>query len=412
MTTTEPEDKHSVKHPALVLLMLISLFYFVSEYTITALNHPEISDDKHYYFEAYKYKCGFDSSRLMENKLELNNGISVKVFGDGKYKSYVRDYTYTPFFAQLLVPLVTIINYNQFRYLWGVLNNLELILFIILSLKCIGRYSFTNYGFLFIIICFFNPIKENFFEGQINILILLLVTLHIYYEMQDKKLYSCITLSLAILFKIYPIVFLPYYLFQKKFKSFGYTIGALAIFIIISIIFFGYSPWVKFIEYNLTSDILSSIVVHNISIRSYLSIFIYNDKIALLIHKLFLISFSLVFFILFSKRTKSIHEKLFDYSFLVMLFNFLSPHVYVHHFIFLLIPLALILFSDTFKLLYPACRIIFIVTLSLIAGNNFYRQYFTLENFMFIQFVSLIVFCLNLIDAKIDMVTRRAIFTS
>lgn len=125
-----------------------------------------------------------------------------------------------------------------------------------------------NLGFLSILFTlqFF---MNNSNLGQVNVFILLLCTLTLYFFINEKDLYAGIFLSMAIVIKITPIFLLFYFIFKREFRLCVYTA--------LGILFFLFIPSVSLgLGGNIEALVKYSDTARNISDISHLNQSLYN----------------------------------------------------------------------------------------------------------------------------------------
>jgi len=391
-------------HALCFLLFLGAGYHCISEYTLPYLKHSGLRDNQTYYLEAYKYLHGYGVRELMFNDSPLNLKTGQQLFGvKGR-----RDYIYPPVFAQLLVPLVKVCSYAQFAVLWHIMDHAALLLMMFFLLKCVGRCNLTGGALALLVVSFFYPFRENFFEGQINILILLLVTLYIYCSLKKKEALGSIFLCLGILFKIYPAVFLLYCLAKKRYTTVICTVSMLCAFAGASILLFGYEPWTKYLSALFPKCAFFYPVVHNIGSLSYIRQYAPSDGAAMALSGIFMAFVAIASAVLLLRRVRSSSEELLHNAYMVTIFNIVSPEVFILHLVFLVVPITFILLGGIFKTMPLLCRIIFIVTAVIMASGGIYvKPYCSYRTFMFMHYTNLIVFWLNLIVAMLFIRARH-----
>lgn len=172
------------------LIFLISVLNILKIFGVT-----EYFDFKYYYLAV----------------LDFSNGINP----------YLVDYfpfPYPPVALLFFYPFVEISLFIAGK-IYFVLSFVSLILTIILLLRAFN-VPLRSLLSLFIFILFFNffPTKFSLVMGQLNIFILLLLTLFIYWYKTNRKYLSGLALSLAISLKIFPFLIVPYLAVKKEWK--------------------------------------------------------------------------------------------------------------------------------------------------------------------------------------------------
>jgi Glycosyltransferase family 87 len=209
----------------LKLLTPIFLFFAFTVLSVANSDRFQLLD-----FEVY-YKAG---QRISEDI----NPYQQKTDGHFIYK-------YSPVFALLMSPL-TLVSFDVAKWLYLIF------LLAIFSLTCIIlNHIFTNevsspwLGIAAILI-FSKHLNKEIILGQINILLLCLFVLSIYYS-HTKKLLSAILLVLSIFIKPIGLVLIPYFIFKKDRAWLIYYLCSFLLIFLLSLIFIKlelYSFWI------------------------------------------------------------------------------------------------------------------------------------------------------------------------
>lgn len=157
-------------------------------------------------------------------------------------------YSYSPFFATLLIPL-TYINEPLPQIFWLILNLFFLYEIWRIIKKYISSFSLSNkqkwlFGFLVIL---FNIrfVLHNYEMSQMTIF-LLFICLKVFDLANEKKNWlSGFLLGLGIIIKILPVVLIPYFLYRNKFKPALISIGFFIVFLFLPALFFGWDFNIK-----------------------------------------------------------------------------------------------------------------------------------------------------------------------
>ena len=143
-------------------------------------------------------------------------------------------YTYPPLFAILFLPL-SLMPYAVSVFTWFIMNFLFLFMSLYLVLKSLKLLDqrFTSF-FILIFISNAGAYASTLTGGQINILILFLLSLVFYLYIQEKKILTGMILALAVTIKVTPILFIGYFLIKQEFKIlFYFTLGFILFFFLI-----------------------------------------------------------------------------------------------------------------------------------------------------------------------------------
>lgn len=152
---------------------------------------------------------------------------------------------YPPLIYCLLSPFA-VINVLTASKIWYYFNHILLmgsLLFLFFSTKTReGDLKFKTGRFIFyaIFTLIFSPTIDNLLQGQVNILILFLLTGTLFCHSRGLKILAGLFLGFAISLKIFPAILLLFFLIRKEYRIMSYTL--LSIFLIHLTIAFLWSP--------------------------------------------------------------------------------------------------------------------------------------------------------------------------
>ncbi len=162
-----------------------------------------------------------------ENLYNFNDGFQV--------------FKYSPLFALFMAPL-SWLPFLAAKVIW--LASQFIFLFLLIQkfytwLKQIEPQFKISWWWLFGLL--FTFVEYNFIYGQINFLLLWLEVKCLEYIFLEKKSYrGAVLLALAILFKLTPLILVPYLFLKKKWQAIGATLLFLIIGIILPFVFYGW----------------------------------------------------------------------------------------------------------------------------------------------------------------------------
>jgi len=140
-------------------------------------------------------------------------------------------------------PLSTLIVYPlaglpplQAKHCWLVANA-GLLLATIFLLTRLTRLPLRHIALLFALSI---PLQRNFLLGQYYLLLLFLLTLAYWLQIREKKLLCGITIALATALKIFPVLYLVYFLRKKDWRALVASVASLALLAAVSIKVFGW----------------------------------------------------------------------------------------------------------------------------------------------------------------------------
>jgi len=169
-------------------------------------------------------------------------------FEDGHYL-----YKYSPFFALLVAPIGLLpLSYASFLWLLGMCISL---FFVIRMAKkmIMGDKSPPEYFYLLSLLLASKFLVREIRLGQTDFLILLFIFLCLLFapasggifNQRGKEFVAGIFLALAVLIKPTALIFIPYFLYKKKFRSVASTIFMSLIFLMLPSLVYGFSKNMK-----------------------------------------------------------------------------------------------------------------------------------------------------------------------
>jgi hypothetical protein len=197
------------------------------------------------------------------------NAVNLYINGKDFYNN--TGFLYPPISILFFLPFGHLpLEYSHAAYLLFNIIILFLTTIVVINiLKHYGVYTSNKEKILLLISIFlFDPIRITLSVGQVNIVILFILTVSYYYIFVKKdKILSSIYLTIGTSLKIYPIFFLLLGVFKKDLKGFSSKyISSIMLITFVSIIFFGITTHLKFMNtfmdfqktslYN-ASDVLS-----------------------------------------------------------------------------------------------------------------------------------------------------------
>jgi len=302
----------------------------------------------------------------------------------------VKEFKYLPLFALVFSPLAMIAKVPAL-YLWSILNifSLYAIFYFFYRLKLISFYRLKD---LLIIFCLFSLTGRYIFNnikiGQANFLLCFLMVLAIYFEIKKKDFWAAVFLALSLMIKLFPLLFIIYFVLRRRFKIVGYTILLVVLFLLLPGIYSGFSLNLKYIQDWLvllkSTPARMFYSVKNYSLLSFFSwIFIARHEGYILgYHKIAkvitpevyyawaascLVLFGLFFYDSFFKKDKDPRIVYLDYACLFICIPLFNPLAYLNSLIFLIIPYFFILRS----LFYAGLNKIWVAVISLLTVFSF-----------------------------------------
>jgi len=281
------------------------------------------------------------------------------IYDDQAYCSDgVANFKYPPIAGLVFYPL-GFLEERSAAIVWYTINFILILLFFHWASRVIFVRPFNNknknwvyfLSFLFTLRIF----MQNFDEGQVNILMMSMLAFALYLFQRRKRFTGSLALAFSVLVKYMSIIFIPYFLFKKKFKVVFYFCLSLFIFVLLPAFFLSF-------DYNLflqksflpflckTSLDLGSMSTHaNQSlvalILRYFSNFAESSINVLRLSQLqsgFLIGsvFTLLYLLILCPSSKYKKDAPFartiDYGLLFVCAGLFNPNGWIHSFVFLI----------------------------------------------------------------------------
>lgn len=218
----------------LALFVLIYVFSYQpfannSKFLKPTVNYTTGIDYNYFYFAGMRASQGKNFYFPLNDRYPGENSQPFE---------YVR-FNYPPLMAYFFIPF-SMLPLDVSLFIYSLLSILLLLLSVYLLSKFIQQK--LPYFIITSLIFFFSPsFLLHLDRGQTNIEILILVSLCLFFYLQGKYKISGFLLALSIVFKLMPIVFLPYFFIKNK-KVFTYTIISLLFFVLV----FGMNSFIDF----------------------------------------------------------------------------------------------------------------------------------------------------------------------
>lgn len=203
-------------HTGVFLILTVLFFVYVFFPSLKKIN----TDFPNYYVSSNMLLDGKDMKIAYDN-VEFNKQVLFYGIED-QFVSFV---PYPPVNALLMLPLAKMEPLKA-KLFWNILN----LIFFLLCIFFISKISGLNFfltGILFYASGY--AFVNNFFFGQVYLLVLLLFTSSLYYLFKEKNIIAAVLFSFSVLLKFYTVFFLLLFLCRKKYRF----VTASVIFIII-----------------------------------------------------------------------------------------------------------------------------------------------------------------------------------
>jgi Glycosyltransferase family 87/Lipoprotein LpqB beta-propeller domain len=202
----------------LILLILIATFSVKA--FLPAWQHLN-SDFPNYYLIARLYRAGYPLERVYDW-----TWLQRQKDHEGIERNHVSFIPSTLPSALAVLPVSSLPPLQAKR--WWLVANLAFLLLSLLLLSRMTRMGWIRVALLAFLA--FVPLRENFLLGQMHILVLLLITIAAWFYFRESPILSGMSLALAAALKIYPGVFLIYFLWRRQWRAaIGLTSGLLGV---------------------------------------------------------------------------------------------------------------------------------------------------------------------------------------
>jgi hypothetical protein len=211
------------------VLLIVLILLFITKGLIPAWKHLN-TDFPNYYLGARLYRQGYPIERVYEwtwfQRQKDHFGIDQRLVG------------FIPLTLPSILPVMgwSFLPPLRAKHFWLLMNLLFLALTAVL-LKTSTKLDMRRVALLtFLAIV---PLRNNFLFGQMHILVLLLLTFAAWLYFKDLFFLSGTVLAIAAAIKIYPALFLIFFLFKKQWRAaIGLSVGLLST-ALISLYLFG-----------------------------------------------------------------------------------------------------------------------------------------------------------------------------
>lgn len=159
-------------------------------------------------------------------------------------------YLYLPPTAVLFAPF-SYLDLETTAVLWALLSSLLFVVAYYLAIRYVLndlQWFRLRYAVILLLIGYSEPLASAAATGQINIAVWILLVLAMIGVIRKSPYLAGILLGLATTIKLFPILFLPYLLIKKQYKTVGAMISTGIGMILLSLPWFGISGWKYFFE--------------------------------------------------------------------------------------------------------------------------------------------------------------------
>jgi len=192
-------------------------------------------DFSHYYVAALAMRDGLNSYAIDLRPLGQHLGL------DGIARA-----TDTPFFLLCFEPL-TLLRPAAAYWSWFAINAASLVLAMFLILRAAPRFDRRQTISLCAIILLYPPLSNHIFFAQTQIVVLLLLVLAMRSFQSGRDRSAGVALAVAGLLKAFPLIIVGYFIVQRRWRAFAWTLAGVIAGTAATVIAFGVQRNVSFV---------------------------------------------------------------------------------------------------------------------------------------------------------------------
>ena len=325
----------------IVLLLVVGFIGFAWQAIRPLVFNTDMYDFNSYYVAAYATQKGLDPYN------DETLGLLAQELNIPK----VTEYNYPPFNTLLFLPL-SFLPYPAAVLAWRILNLALVVLAVWLIYKTLALpLGATTVLVIGLIVFSYDPLIYNLAIGQINLVILLLITGAAYAWVRQRQVLAGVLLALAASIKIAPAILFIYFLWKGGLKLVAAGVAAMAAFAAIAFVALGEQPTRKAVAIITAFAQADNAWIANQSWRGFLARLFVGDEY---IHALYpaatlervmyyagiLIIVALTVFVIYRSRRVGLFH--LEFALVLIAFHLISPVSWVHHFVWMLYPLVVL----------------------------------------------------------------------
>lgn len=158
-------------------------------------------------------------ARAIQQNVNPYDGAQMRQLAAQSGIPRMNPYVYPPLMAIALCPLASV-GYEEAKQTWFFANQVFLFLSLVLLLGLWRpKLPILSAGFLVVVFAFFYPLTRTLTAGQLNALLLLLFAASAFLEKSGWSLPAGAIMGLASVIKVYPALFLVYYVGRGNWKA-------------------------------------------------------------------------------------------------------------------------------------------------------------------------------------------------
>ena len=325
----------------IVLLLVVGFIGFAWQALRPLVFNTNMYDFNSYYVAASATQKGIDP---------YNDEALQQLAQDLKIPK-IAEYNYPPFTTLLFLPL-SFLPYPAAVLVWRILNLALVILVVWLICKMLGlRLGAVSALVIGLLVFNYDPLLYNLGIGQINLVILLLITGAAYAWVRQRQVLAGVLLALAASIKIAPAILFIYFLWKGGLKAVAAGVAAMAACAAIAFVALGEQTTRRAVAIIAGVAQADNAWIANQSGRGFLARLFVGDEY---VHALYpaaalervlyfggaLIIAALTAFVLYrSRRTGLFH---YEFALVLITFHLISPVTWVHHLVWMIYPLIVL----------------------------------------------------------------------
>jgi hypothetical protein len=350
-----------------------------------------IHDFSNYYFGAYFFVEGQFSADIYFPHI-FNQQIAALGF-QNIFASYAPN---TPILSLLFSPFVGIDPLSSKL----IFNIISVLLFLYSLVRIVKYYQIHDIYLLLLPIVFFIPIRNNLLFGQMYMLLFFLSVEGFLAYKKEQFTKMAVYWSIAIVLKVFPIVFIFFLLFKKQWKP-VLLVGVFCLsLVLLSVILHGYDLWEFYITHVLQRS--SNGEIAGAFVDNYQSAFMFLKRLLVYdtlenpnalfniptLFSAFIFTIKIFLFVLAYYISKSKVKNLYIFSFWIIAGILISPYGSTYTFLFFIFPY----FALVTHQISHQKKILFIILIALI--SNIQLSYLSTWDFplSYMRFLILILF--------------------
>ncbi|HNT35213.1 MAG TPA: glycosyltransferase family 87 protein, partial [bacterium] len=174
-------------------------------------------------------------ARALQQNVNPYDGAEIRRLAEQSGIPRMNPYVYPPLMAIAMKPLAGL-RYDEARQIWFLVNQVFLLLsFVLLLLLWRPKSPMLAAGFLAVVYAFFFPLTRTLTAGQLNALLLLLLAVAACLERSGWSFPAGAVMGLASIIKVYPAIFLVYYVGRGNWKAVCSMVIAIVVLLGISV---------------------------------------------------------------------------------------------------------------------------------------------------------------------------------